>query len=316
MSNHGSEFHILASSKIPKAALTVPTAPWQSYPPGKGKAPSIEETNYVILANAQINDIDLPSDHEFQEKKIQAMNLKDKFSLLKDVKPDGRFHNILGQVVRVYESGDTVSVYLSDYTAHSLFHNYVWNDNGEPSDGRDGDEYGYTKAHGKSTTPWPGPFGKLTIQLTLFDEHAVFMRENVRVEQWVFMSNVKMKYGRDGGKLEGFLHGDNGKVNIKVMEISEEPDQTDPRWKDTIRRKQEYMKKHEAQKKRFLAQDDGLGNKRKAVDEGPSKKNSKQRRKEKRAALEKAAADLEAKEAAKLNLNDNSECDFDISRLC
>lgn len=306
------ECHVLAATNIPSKPLTYPTAKWQSFPPGKFKPPNLVETNYVIWAKSRTNELDIPSDHEFHEKSMQSMKVKDKFSLLKDVKPE-HFYNILGQVIKVHDSINVLSIYLSDYTPHSLFYNNAWAREGS-AEAKDGDEYGYTKSRSKDPKAWPGPFGKMSIQLNLYDEHATYVREYVKVKQWVLLSNVQIKYGKMGGLLEGYLRGDrqrfDGKIQVKIMEKSENPEENDIRWKEAVKRSHEYWKKHEAQKKAILCEDDGLGNKRKAENDGLPKLNSKQRRKEKRAAAEKQAAASEAKLAEKLDLNDNVRCSF------
>ncbi|KAH7418995.1 hypothetical protein BKA64DRAFT_649839 [Cadophora sp. MPI-SDFR-AT-0126] len=307
------ECHVLAAAKIPSKPLKYPASLWQSFPPRKFSQPSLLETNYAILAKSRSNELDLPSDHEFHEKSLQAMTVKDKFSLLKDVKPD-HFYNILGQVIKLHDTINVMSVYLSDYTPHSSFYNNAWAGEGRSSEAKDGDEYGYTKSRGKDSKAWPGPFGKMSIQLNLYDEHAAYVREYVKVKQWVLLSNVQIKYGKMGGLLEGYLRGDRqrfeGKIQVQIMEKPDDPEGIDIRWKEALKRSHDYWKKHEDQKKAILREDDGLGNKRKAEDDGPVKLNSKQRRKEKRAAAEKKAAASEAKLAEKLHLNDNVRCSF------
>ncbi|KAK0124218.1 hypothetical protein ONS95_009195 [Cadophora gregata] len=307
------ECHVLAATRVPTKALNSPTAQWQSFPPGKFRQPSLMETNYAIWAKSRSNEMDLPSDHEFHEKSMQAMTVKDKFSLLKNVKPE-HFYNILGQVIKLHDTMNVMTLYLSDYTPHSSFYNNAWGGEGASSDAKDGDEYGYIKSRGKDPKAWPGPFGKMSIQLNLYDEHATYVREYVKVKQWVLLSNVQIKYGKMGGLLEGYLRGDRqnfeGKIQVQIMEKSEDPEGNDIRWKEAMKRSLEYWKKHEAQKKAILCEDDGLGNKRKAEDDRPVKLNSKQRRREKRAAAEKEAAASEKKLAEKLNLNDNVRCSF------
>ncbi|KAG4441391.1 hypothetical protein IFR05_003148 [Cadophora sp. M221] len=310
LASYSTECHVLSASDIPRAPLPAPNARWQSFPPGKFKPPGLTETNYIISAKSHASEIYLPSDIEFHERSVQAMKVNDKFSLLKDVKPE-RFYNILGQVIKVHDTMNVMSVYLSDYTANSDFYNNAWSGAGAPSEGRDGDEYGYTKSRAQDTKDWPGPFGKFCIQLSLYDEHATYVREYVKVKQWVLLSNVQIKYGKMGGLLEGYLRGDrqrfDSKIQVQIMQKSEDPDGNNVRWKDGVRRSLEYWTKHEAQKKAILREDDGLGNKRKAEDEGSSKLNSKQRRKERRAATEKKVAGSEAKAAERMDLNGNGK---------
>jgi protection-of-telomeres protein 1 len=305
LAHKSSEFYILPATKIPKNPSGGSSAPWKSYPPGRRNFPNTAEISYVICANSRATEIDLPSDHEFQEKMAQSMNVKDKFSLLKDAKPD-RFYNIIGEVIKVHASSGSLTVYLSDYTANSLFYHYVWGEGRDNNDGREGDEYGYIRPKKKATTDWPGPYGKMSIQLTLYDEHAEFVRENVEVHTWVLLNNVKIKYGKMGGLLEGFMHGDQGKVGVKVMKQAAEPGMTDTRWMEAVKRKHNWWKKFKEQQKDLLDEAAGLGDKRKYNGEEPSK-NGKKRRREKRAALEKKAAAAEARAMEQLDLNENSK---------
>lgn len=307
LANYLTDFHILPSSKIPSTMSKEVEILWQSYPPGRTRSlPSFEETKYLVWAHAQTQDMGLPSTMEFQEKSTQAVQggTRGKFSLLKDVKPDGKWHNILGEVIRLYDSS-LFTLYFSDYTYHKHFHNYSWSGEGEEFGSRDGDEFGYSKSHDKHKDKWPGPFGQHTIQLTLFDEHASFAREHLEVGQWVLLSNVQIQMGRNGGNLEGFLRGDRGRVNVRILEQADDAEFRDSRWEAALRRKLEYKAKQEKQKKKFLGDADGLGSKRKADDEEPLQGKGKRRRKAARAAAERAAAESEAKKAARLNLNDN-----------
>jgi protection-of-telomeres protein 1 len=316
LANVASEFHILPSASIPAALPRNSKAPWQSIPPSKCRPPSSVETAYIIWANNHIADLCLPELQEFQDRTQQAMNIKQKFSLLKDIKPDS-YHDILGEVVKVYEGSGSMTVYLSDYTANSLFYNHVWG-NGGNAEPRDGDELGYIKSRSKAAKDWPGPFGKMSIQLTLFDEHADFIREKkLHAKQWLLLKNVKIKFGRMGGCLEGVLRGDRGafegKVQVQIMEQSDEPDQIDARWKEAVRRKREWWKKFEQQKQDILDEAAGLGDKRKRGVEVATK-NARQRRKELRAAAEAKVATSEAKVAKRLDLNDNSKLKRCISK--
>jgi protection-of-telomeres protein 1 len=310
LANFASEFHLLPSTSIPVTVPRNTRAPWQSVPASKCRLPTTVETDYIIWANNHISELCLPGEQEFQDRMQQAMNVREKFCLLKDVKPDN-FYDILGQVVRVHEGSGMVTVYLSDYTANALFYNYVWGDGGA-NEARDGDEFGYIKSKPKTAKEWPGPYGKMSIQLTLFDGHADFVRdENVQAGQWLLLKNVHVTFGKMGSCLEGALRGDRdafeGKVQVQIMEQSEEPVAVDVRWKEAVRRKHEWWKKFEKQKHHILGEAARLGDKRKAGVE-ILKKNSRQRRKESRAAAESKVADAEAKVAKKLDLNENSKC--------
>jgi protection-of-telomeres protein 1 len=306
LTNLSTEIHVLPASKIPTSTSGSSNALWRSYPPNKGKRPTASETAYVIAANGHVAELALPSTMEFQEKSMHAMNAKDKFALLKDVK-DQRFYNILGEVIQVYDASfDRVTMYLSDYTANSEFYHRAWGE-GETSNSRDGDEYNYIKARSKVVKSWPGPYGKMSIQLTLYDAHATFVREQVKANDWVLLENVQIKYGNMGGCLEGFLRGDRnafeGKAQIEIMQLSEERDENDSRWREAVARKFKWEKKFKQEKQDLL--DEAAGRKRKRGDE-PPKMNSKARRKKSRAEREGKGLMREQKLKEKLNLNGNS----------
>jgi protection-of-telomeres protein 1 len=305
LGNYATEIHVLQTKKIPEAISEAPKVPWQSYSyDSQNHRPTTVETSYVMWAKNH-GGLDLLSDTEFNEKKDRAMKVKDKFSLLKDVK-DTCYYNILGEVIRVYDgSSNTVTVYLSDYTANSKFYNHAWGEGGEAV-ATTGDKYGYLRPFSKpkAAKDWPGPYGKMCIQITLFDEHAIYVRESVKVNQWVFMKNVHMKFGKTGGILEGDLHGDCGKILVSVMEQADDPDgSVDEKWKKAVGRKLEYEQKFKKQKQDIQR----LGDKRKVGGEEPAKLNNKMRRKAERAAGLKKGAAAETRVMTNLDLNENSK---------
>lgn len=317
LSSFSTEFYLLPASRIPTATsgFSGSESLWQSYL-SKRRSPTAAETAHVILANAQIPGMDLPSPQEFQEKSKQSVRVRDKFCLLTDVKPDG-FYDILGEAIKIFDSSpETVTVYLSDYTENAKFYHYNWEE-GKSSGSRDGDEYGYAKSRPKGAKDWPGPYGKKTIQLTLYDGHADFVREQVKVGNWVQLRNVQIKFGKIGGCLEGYLRGDreslDGKVQVEIMKQSLESHENDPRWKEAVRRKWDEEEKFKLQKKQHLLEK-AAGTKRKRHEES-TKSNSKTRRKERRAVAEGKAAAADATIMRKLDLNENSKSRRHASRI-
>lgn len=310
LSHFSTEYHILYTEHIPKAIFPVIKASWISTPPARCRRPEAIETKYVVWSNQHLDEVEFPGTQEFQEKAKKALQVRDKFSLLKDVK-DGSFHDIIGEVRKIYgANNDMVTVYFTDYTAHSNFYNYTLPGlSSVMTEGRDGDEYGYIKAKPKDEAKeWKGPFGKMTIQLTLFDSHAMFIREeNIKEGQWLRLTNVHFKSG-NAGLMEGKLRGDrgasDGKVQVEIMKTSEDPQNNDPRWKDCLRRKRDWTQKHEKERKRLQEEISGTGTKRKAEGQ-PSGKNSKARRKESRARAEAKSASSEMKAVEVLDLNEN-----------
>lgn len=311
LSNHSTEFHILRTADIPQSQSLFPIikVPWISTPPSRSRCPEPIETRYVIWSNQHLDEFDLPNTQEFQEKAEKAMNVRDKYSLLKDVK-EGSFHDIIGEVRKIYGEGyDMVTVYLTDYTAHSSFYNYILPElSNVTTDGRDGDEYGYLKAKPKGETKdWKGPFGKMTIQLTLFDAHAKFIRdEGVKEGQWLRLTNVHFVFGKANlleGKLRGDQNAHEGKVQVEIMKQSEDVQKNDPRWAASVQRKFDWNQKHKKDKKKLDEELARAGTKRKA-DGQPSVKNSKARRKEMRAKADGKIAAVETEILKNPDLND------------
>src|SRR5271154_4684305 len=98
----------ISSSLIPKTVAS------------KSASLSPAEAKYAAWLFNHIDQSLFPDAKEFQEKSSIALGAKDKYSLLKDIQAD-RFYDLIGEVIRVYERGGRVSLYLSDYTGHSLF---------------------------------------------------------------------------------------------------------------------------------------------------------------------------------------------------
>ncbi|ESZ94872.1 hypothetical protein SBOR_4748 [Sclerotinia borealis F-4128] len=309
ISHKTTEFHILRAANIPKAIFPIINASWISTPPARCRRPEPIETKYVIWANQHLDELALPNTQEFQEKADKAMNVRDKYCLLKDVK-EGSFHDIIGEVRKIYGAGfDMVTVYLTDYTAHPQFYNYTLPELSDvATEGRDGDDYGYIKAKSKDEAKdWKGPFGKMTIQLTLWDNHAEFVRDKVKEGQWLRLTNVQFIYGK-ANLLEGKLRGDRGafagKVQVEILKLSEDPQNNDPRWTAGVQRKFDWTKKHKIHRQKFQEEITRTKKKRKA-DEQTSGKNSKARRKEARANPDAKVSAIETKVTKIFDLNDN-----------
>jgi len=302
LANWASDVQVFPVAQM-SSSLTPKTAPSKSAPP------SVAEATYAAWLFHHIDKSMFPDAKEFQEKSSIAMGVKDKYSLLKDIQAD-QFYDLIGEVIRLYERDGRVTLYLSDYTPHRLFYNNVWGDGEDESSTRDGDMYGYTKTRKKAESDWPGPYGKLSIQVTVYDNHAAFIREQVKVKDWVILKNVHVKMGNQGGCLEGFLRGDRngwdaweGKVQVKIIRRAEDAERNDVRWKDGLRRKKEWWDKFKKQKQGSLGKTQGSGSKRNLEDMEVSKPNSKKRRKEGRAAAELKAITVEKKTMERLALN-------------
>lgn len=198
-----------------------------------------------------------------------------KFSLIRDLQY-GKFADIVGQVVKTfYEDGRRYILYVTDYTANGELFNYDLDDDTD-GHGRDGDEFSYI-ARGPKSRKWPGPFGRMTIQITLWDPHAMYADEHVKEDDFVQLNNVQIKPGKNA-MMEGALRTDRvnpDKILVSVIDVNDR----DERAKEVVRRKIDYWKGMKGKMKRV---EGGSSDKRRLSDaEEPSgKKSRNQRRKE------------------------------------
>lgn len=145
------------------------------------------------------------------------------------------FCDLYGYVVKTYQSrDDAYTVYLTDYTSNDELHDYVYGE-----------------------TQWNGPFGKLTIQITLWDAHATFAVKHVREDLFICLRNVNGKRS-PAGTLEGAVRGERDnprKVNVLVIEndhqsvksIKLRKKQHDIAWRiEKEKRNEEIMLQHQA----------------------------------------------------------------------
>ena len=143
---------------------------------------------------------------------------KNKFSLVKDITPptygEKIFKDLFGEVRRIFKTDSRMSIYITDYTSHDLLYNYIFGDDDE---GPDGDRFGYVKDAAKT---WPGPHGKKTILVTLWDAHAVFAHKELCEGQYVHLRNVHLTMDKNGGMLEGHCRGDKWnmeRINVTIV---------------------------------------------------------------------------------------------------
>lgn len=143
---------------------------------------------------------------------------------LKDLR-EGHFCDVYGYVIKTYPSrDDAFTVYLSDYTKNTKFHDYVYGE-----------------------SAWKGPYGQYTVQVTLWDSHAHFARQHVHDDQYIFLRNVYGKRG-EAGRLEAVVRGDRqnpSKVNVVLVEPSE------PRVKAIKLRRAQYEAQWKVEKEKL-----------------------------------------------------------------
>lgn len=164
--------------------------------------------------------------------------------------PDVRGHifvDLLGEVRRKYSpNNSTVELYLTDYTSHEGLYDYRYDDN---SDSRDGDPFGYIES---TSAKWPGPWGRMTINVTLWDTQAEYATSNVNEGNFVYLRNVQIKMDKSGSRLEGQCRQDRAyptKINIEIKRARE--DKENGQLKELLSRKLKYEEKASAENLRF-----------------------------------------------------------------
>ncbi|RYP59754.1 hypothetical protein DL769_008422 [Monosporascus sp. CRB-8-3] len=313
LTNRNTVIHIYSAVQIPKPprsagqALQPPCSPhrWM---------PSEEEHVYVSWLYHATDKGCIPDQDEFRVQAEQSLNIKQKFSTLNNVQ-DGRFYDVIVQVVKdPFDQLDKMNFWITDYTENERFFLYSW-DGANKADGVNYDQNMYTTLHNGSSRNWPGPFGKRSMQISCWEPHATFVRDNVKAGNWVRLRNLHVRFGHNSANLEGFLHADrdfSGKIQVEILDTTD-PENLDERLKEAIRRKRTYEKNKKQQQKKYTAheQDGGAGAKRKADDDNaePAKMNSKTRRKLNRSALEQKFKEQEKKKEEVLGLNKYIRCE-------
>lgn len=174
---------------------------------------------------------------------------RDKFSLIRDLHVD-TYYDIVGQVVKLYPNMGRLEMYITDYTSNNMLYRYEW-DKEEKNHDQYGDPFGYTSAPNSKPHKWPGPYGQMTIMITLWPPHSHFAQSHVKEWDFVLLKNVHAKQDRDG-KMEAALHEDRfhqTKLGVSVLD-----DHSDERVKEVLRRKREYGEKFKMQSTQLIAQ--------------------------------------------------------------
>lgn len=194
-----------------------------------------------------------------------------KFELVKNMQLN-TFYDMVGEVIKTFtgvttDDFDNFTVYITDYTSNPMLYNYKMDI--DESEGR-GDK-------------WNGPWGKYTLQVTLWDNNAAAARRLLREGSFIQITNMRARENRDGN-LEGWVHGDKkykDKINFYTLD-----EQGDYRVIELIARKKEYTRKFNENLPLYKAQ-------------MRKKKEEEEREAMEEEAREAAANELAAKEAAK-----------------
>ncbi|CCU75025.1 telomere-binding alpha subunit central domain-containing protein [Blumeria hordei DH14] len=247
LSNINTTVHIMPSTKIPRNLCQSYKHLWKScsfYHSSSSKkidAPSYIETEYALKVNLKKSSHLTLSSKELKLIRPQANNVREKYRLVADARP-GEYCDLVGQVVKIWrQSSGALSVYISDYSVNDYLYDYVNKDNRAQTKSYTKEEY-YAIQSSRDTSYWPGPFGKLTIQIALWDQNADYINERAKCGDWLALNNVRMKLNSSGSILEGAIHSENGKVHVQVLTSAEESPISSARVESAKKRKLTYLK--------------------------------------------------------------------------
>jgi protection-of-telomeres protein 1 len=129
-----------------------------------------------------------------------------RFALVREMKV-GCFYDMVGKVVKTFNNSMCVTVYVTDYTENKELYKY------DPH-----------TIDSISESGWKGPWGRYTLQVTLWDAHAEAARDSVVEGQYLFLRNLRIRRNKDGLS-EGALNGDRkfpDKVNVIIIDDMED----------------------------------------------------------------------------------------------
>lgn len=237
---------------------------------------SQDRSTFRTIINTSVKE---PNNRVSEATPVIPPQRREKFSLIKDVQIDN-FYDLVGQVVKIYPSNGCAELSITDYTSNQLLYNYEWGVAGG-EDSREGDEFNYISRNSVKKK-WPGPFGRMTLMVTLWPPHSYYAQTDVKEQDFVLLRNVRIRYSRDA-KVEGSMHTDHkytDRVDVSILK-----DHRDDRVKNVLRRKLEYSKKFKAQSEQFI--EDVRSQKRQQTEpsETLSKTKAKKRRKQSRGQL-------------------------------
>ncbi|KAH7067584.1 hypothetical protein BKA63DRAFT_424734 [Paraphoma chrysanthemicola] len=189
-----------------------------------------EQMAVILLKHAASGSVQQMTQYAASASSSFRAPARDRQSLIRDAVFD-RFYDINAQVVNVYYLNlGTVDLKVTDYTSNKDLFLYV-----DPED----PDWAW------QDQTWKGPYGQLTMSVTLYGNNAAWARENVTVGDFVHLRNVHTKMS-PANKLEGVLHEDRQRVN--AIDIRKLHNATD--IKAINDRKQEY-EKHRLKKTAF-----------------------------------------------------------------
>lgn len=196
---------------------------------------------------------------------------------------------LIGQVVKInpYDS-EKCLIWMTDYTENEGL-NHFKKPGDDDDSGPEGDRFGYVS---EKKNGWPGPWGKLSILVTLWEPHASFAREGLKPGDIVMFTYVRIKEGRS---LEAAVHED--RRFPEMIHVRKVHDENDERAKALMDRRTEYWKIHGEHK----------------TDTKKAKKRNKKVAQKKETRVEEGQLVLPAASRIKLNRNGESVYHYRVS---
>ncbi|KAJ5178348.1 uncharacterized protein N7500_001047 [Penicillium coprophilum] len=149
----------------------------------------------------------------------------------------GKLCQLLGQVVSLntYDSQKCL-LYITDFTENEELVNYKKPGDEDDESGPEGDRFNYIhKSKG-----WPGPWGQLTLEVTLWEPHATYARDHLKAGDVALLTYARIKECRRG--LEAAVHED--RVYPEKIHVRKVNGSTDERVQELMNRRTEYWKIH------------------------------------------------------------------------
>jgi protection-of-telomeres protein 1 len=262
MSTYSTETLVFPAAKIPDPSFTAAYTSGHRVidhfrMPDTARNPSDTEQQYVIaLRNWALEQLDFQSISVAPRTSLQsnsAASLNPAFSgpklrPLKDIHDNG-YYDLVGEVVRIWMSACYTTIYWTDYTSNKLVQSIVSGD--EPTDvQRDGDPYGYTEGMSIKRKAWPGPTGKMCLQIFLWPPHSTWANNNITEKDLVFIKNVRIGTRTNMENLRADLNPDQrhpDQIDIRKLKIS------DPRCKELLERREQYWQQAESKPSEHLS---------------------------------------------------------------
>lgn len=187
--------------------------------------------------------------NNFASTPVVTTPVRNRFISLSEAS-DGRFCDVVVEVIKTFETGMGKEVYVTDYTENPKFFNYPYPDDKKDSSNgesyRDGDEFGYCGGAVSSTAHrnWPGPWGQFVMCVMLFPPHR---EATIKEHDIVQIRNLRCCYSKSGTHMEGKLHEDKQRPNqIDIFKIDTKHTSGPVEAKLTAfrERREEYWGKH------------------------------------------------------------------------